>query len=194
MGVHVDDLAALVEAEGLGPCVVVGHSYGGCLGLELAARQPGLVRALWVFEPPYAPVAPAAVRERMAEAARRTLRATSARRPAAAAEVFMAAVSGQAAVAALTPAARRAHRPCGERGGGGCPAAGPGRRRPERHRVPGGDRHRRRPAKPLYVAIAEGLAGRISGATIEHLPGVDHMAPLTRPDIIAAAVEAFVDR
>jgi pimeloyl-ACP methyl ester carboxylesterase len=46
---------------------------------------------------------------------------------------------------------------------------------------------------PLYVAIAEALAGRILGAVVSSIPGVDHMAPVTRPDIIAAAVEAFLD-
>lgn len=193
VAVHVDDLQALVEAEGLGACVVVGHSYGGCLGLELAARRPGLVRALWVFEPPYAPVAPAAVRERMAEAARRTLRASELQGPAAAAEVFMAAVSGQAAVAALTPAAlERIHRAgsgavadapllgldAGGLSGIECPVA-----------IATGTA-----SQPLYVAIAEGLAERIGSATVERLTGADHMAPLRRPDIIAAAVEAFVDR
>lgn len=193
VGVHVDDLVALIEAERLGPCIVAGHSYGGCLGLELAARRPGLVRALWAFEPPYGPVAPPAVRERMAEAARRTLEANTRSGPAAAAEVFMAAVSGQAAVEALTAAGRER---IGQAGAGavadapllGLDAGGLARIECPVVIATGAA------SQPCYVTIAEALADRIHRATIERLAGADHMAPITRPDIIAAAVEALVDR
>lgn len=41
-----DDAAALLEALGLGPAHVVGHSLGGLIAQELAARHPGLVRSL----------------------------------------------------------------------------------------------------------------------------------------------------
>jgi hypothetical protein len=44
---------------------------------------------------------------------------------------------------------------------------------------------------PPYGAIAEGLRKRIRDAVIERIAGADHMAPLTRPDVVAAAVEAF---
>jgi pimeloyl-ACP methyl ester carboxylesterase len=41
------DLAAeLIETLGLGPAVVVGHSWGGGVALALARRRPGLVRGL----------------------------------------------------------------------------------------------------------------------------------------------------
>jgi pimeloyl-ACP methyl ester carboxylesterase len=49
-------------------------------------------------------------------------------------------------------------------------------------------------SQPLYVAIAEALVRRIPGAVRGTIPGADHMAPVTRPDIIAAAVETFADR
>ncbi len=55
---HIDDLVALARAEALGPAVVVGHSYGACVALELAARQPALVAAVFAYEPPYGPLAP----------------------------------------------------------------------------------------------------------------------------------------
>jgi lipase len=46
---HVDDL---VETFGrLGPCAWVGHSFGGRLILELAARRPDLVRRAVLLDP-----------------------------------------------------------------------------------------------------------------------------------------------
>jgi pimeloyl-ACP methyl ester carboxylesterase len=52
--VHDDvaDLAALIEALGVGPAYVVGNSYGACIALRLAAEQPLAVRAVVAHEPP----------------------------------------------------------------------------------------------------------------------------------------------
>jgi pimeloyl-ACP methyl ester carboxylesterase len=190
---HVADLVALIEAEALHACAVVGHSYGGCLALELAARRPDLVTASWVYEPPYGPLAPPAVAARMADVARRTVEAQAQRGPAAAAEVFMAGVSGQAAVDALSTAARAR---IGRAGAGavadalllGLDADGLGRIACPVAIATGGA------SQPFYVEIAAALAQRIPGAIVSRLPGADHMAPVTRPDIIAAAVETFLDR
>jgi pimeloyl-ACP methyl ester carboxylesterase len=49
--VHAADLAALVEALGLGPAHLFGHSIGGVTTLVLAARRPELVRTLVLGEP-----------------------------------------------------------------------------------------------------------------------------------------------
>jgi pimeloyl-ACP methyl ester carboxylesterase len=49
---HTADAAALLERLGAGPAIVVGHSMGGVLTLDLAIRRPELVRALVVIEPP----------------------------------------------------------------------------------------------------------------------------------------------
>jgi pimeloyl-ACP methyl ester carboxylesterase len=43
---HAEDCAAVVEASGGVPAVVVGHSMGGFVATVLAARRPDLVRAL----------------------------------------------------------------------------------------------------------------------------------------------------
>jgi lipase len=44
----VDDLAALLATE---PAVVLGHSFGGAVGIHLARRHPELVRALVLLDP-----------------------------------------------------------------------------------------------------------------------------------------------
>jgi pimeloyl-ACP methyl ester carboxylesterase len=46
MAQHADDCAAVVEAVGGSPMVVVGHSMGGFVATVLAARRPELVLAL----------------------------------------------------------------------------------------------------------------------------------------------------
>lgn len=47
--VHVDDL---IEVLGERRSLVVGHSFGGLLGLAAAARRPDLVAGLVAYEPP----------------------------------------------------------------------------------------------------------------------------------------------
>jgi len=46
---HVEDLLGLCAGR---PAVVIGHSYGGCIGLRAAELAPEVVRAVVVFEPP----------------------------------------------------------------------------------------------------------------------------------------------
>jgi pimeloyl-ACP methyl ester carboxylesterase len=46
VGTVADDLAAVIEALGLDRPVAVGQSWGGNVVLELASRQPGLVRGI----------------------------------------------------------------------------------------------------------------------------------------------------
>lgn len=47
------DEAALVESllEKVGPAHLVGHSYGGAVGLKVAMRRPSLVRSIAAYEP-----------------------------------------------------------------------------------------------------------------------------------------------
>jgi pimeloyl-ACP methyl ester carboxylesterase len=49
---HASDAAALLEALDAAPAVVVGHSMGGIISIDLAIRRPELVRALVLVEPP----------------------------------------------------------------------------------------------------------------------------------------------
>jgi pimeloyl-ACP methyl ester carboxylesterase len=48
----VDDVAALIGRLGLAPAHIAGNSFGACIVLRLAARNPGLFRSLIVHEPP----------------------------------------------------------------------------------------------------------------------------------------------
>ncbi len=46
-----DDLAALIEAKAIGPCIVGGISMGAAIALRLAVTRPDLVRALVLARP-----------------------------------------------------------------------------------------------------------------------------------------------
>jgi pimeloyl-ACP methyl ester carboxylesterase len=189
---HIDDLVALARAESLGPAVVVGHSYGACVALELAARQPALVGAVFAYEPPYGPLAPPAAQQHMAQVARRTLAAAADGDMTAAALAFMEGVSGAAAVASLSPAARAR---IGRAGQGAVADATLSGMRPDGlgaircpTRVVSG-----RASAQLYADIADALVERIPAASHQRLDGVGHMAPILQPATIAAAITAFVD-
>jgi lipase len=51
LGTHIDDLVETLDALQLDRVDVVGHSFGGRLGLELAARQPERVGRLVLLDP-----------------------------------------------------------------------------------------------------------------------------------------------
>jgi pimeloyl-ACP methyl ester carboxylesterase len=46
---YADALAALIRAQGCGPVIWVGHSFGCRVGIQLAARHPELVRGLFLI-------------------------------------------------------------------------------------------------------------------------------------------------
>jgi pimeloyl-ACP methyl ester carboxylesterase len=193
VSVHLDDLMAIAAHEGVDMSAIVGHSYGGCVALELAARQPDFATAVFAYEPPYGPVAPPAARRHMARIGRDTLAAGRRGNLGEAALAFLAGVSGDAALAALSPAARER---IGRAGTGAVADA----------TLSGMDPHGlaaiRCPtliatgaaSERVYADIADALSGRIPGALRQRIPEADHMAPIMRPDVIAAAVEAFTDR
>lgn len=45
-----EDLARLAEAEGVAPCAVVGHSFGGKVTLAYVARRPAQLAQAWVLD------------------------------------------------------------------------------------------------------------------------------------------------
>jgi pimeloyl-ACP methyl ester carboxylesterase len=187
---HVDDLAAVIEMEAVGPVTLVGHSYGGCLALELAARRPDLAVRAWVYEPPYAPLGPPEVRDRFGTVGRRTLAAAERGGPAAAAESFLADVAGSEALAGLSPGARERIRRGGTAAIADSALLG---------LDPEGLEHIGCPvmiatgtaSRPAYVAIAEALVRTIPGAFHARIAGADHAAPIVRPAAVAASIEAF---
>jgi esterase len=48
---HADDAAAMLDALGASPAIVIGRSYGGTVASDLALRYPDRVRALVLLEP-----------------------------------------------------------------------------------------------------------------------------------------------
>ena len=94
--VHVDDLDAVLDAEGVASAAVVGVSYGACVALEFAARRPGRTDAVVAYEPPYGPAADAATQADFTAVADSTERAYETAGAPAAAEAFMAGVAGPA--------------------------------------------------------------------------------------------------
>ena len=48
---QADDLAAIIQAMGIAPAHIVGHSYGGAIAVNLTLRYPELVRTLVLAEP-----------------------------------------------------------------------------------------------------------------------------------------------
>lgn len=50
VGEHADDAAALLDALGATPAIVIGRSYGATVATELALRHPDHVRALVLLE------------------------------------------------------------------------------------------------------------------------------------------------
>jgi O-succinylbenzoic acid--CoA ligase len=193
IAVHVGDLIAYLDARGIDRASVVGVSYGGGLGLELAARHPDRVGALVAYEPPYGPVADQATRAAFAELAVAVEEAHRSGGAPAAAEVFLRAVAGDAAWDHLSPRARMFLE---QEGDGVLADAGLAGLDPDglvRITAPvtiltGGA------SEPFYVPIADALAARIPGSRRDTLDGCTHPSPITQPGIVAAAVRACLER
>jgi len=193
MDEHLADLAALLDAEGAGRAVLVGHSFGGVVALEAAARLPERVAAVVAWEPPYAPLAEAAVRPFFDVVARETADALASDGRAGAARAFLERVAGPGTWEAL-PARARGF--LASEGGGAVADAGMTGLEPDG--LPAitcpvtiltGDA-----SDPFYAPLADALAVRIPGARRVQLPGLRHTAPITDPDAVAAAVRAAVRR
>ena len=188
---HIDDLAGIIATERLGPVGAVGHSYGGCVAIELASHRPDLVSSVFAYEPPYALVAPPEAQAGMAEVGRRTLAAYEEDGLPAAALTFMEGVSGATAVAALSPSARARVERAGQGAVADATLAGMDPDAFDRigcHvRIATGGT-----SASFYADIAEALAVRIRGADHVRLEGLEHMAPVLRPEAVADAVEEFL--
>ncbi|MET0772470.1 MAG: alpha/beta fold hydrolase, partial [Candidatus Limnocylindrales bacterium] len=95
VALHIADIQAVLEQAAPGERVlVVGHSFGGCVALELAARAPGPVAGAWVFEPPYLTLLPANATPDLARLGDRITALAREAGPRAAALAFLDAVRG----------------------------------------------------------------------------------------------------
>lgn len=184
---HLADLAALFDDAGIERAVLVGHSFGGVLALEAAARVPERVAAVVAFEPPYGPVGDERLRRAFALVAERTARAGATGGPAAAARAFMTGIGGPGAWEAL-PERTRDFLEAEGRGAiadaamiGLDPAGLAGIGVPVTILTGGA-------SEPFYAPLADALAARIPGARRVDLPALRHTAPITDPAPVAAAV------
>ena len=190
VAVHVADALAVLDAEGLDGLeapFVVGHSYGGVVALELAARAPRRVRGVVAYEPPYASLADDATRLAMRRLGAATVRAHRVGGAPAAAETFLRAVAGDGAFEALPERSRAFVLAEGDGALVDAALRGLDPAGLARIAVPvvvatGGASER------LYRPIADALVARIPGARRVVLPGLPHTAPITEPGPIVELV------
>ncbi len=190
--VHVADIEALLDREGIAAADFFGHSFGGVVALEAAARIPGRVRGVVAYEPPYGPVGPPAVQEGLRRVAAATAAALRSRGPAGAAEAFMEGVSGPGTWADL-PERSRAF--LASEGGGAAVDSALRGLDPDALRgisapvtlLAGGA------SEPFYRPLVDALLARIPGSRLVVLDGLRHPAPITDPVAVAAAILAALD-
>jgi pimeloyl-ACP methyl ester carboxylesterase len=189
VGVQVEDLAEVLDGR---PAVVAGHSFGGVVALGLAARRPGLVRAVVAYEAPmmWEPWWPSDSTSR--QAASPSSRASE--DPAGAAEWFMRRMLG-AQMWERLPAAFRAER----RAEGdalladlrSCQPPHPAPYRPEELTMPVVAAHGSR-GRPHHRRAAEELARRAAHGELHVVEGADHGVHLSDPAAFAGLVARAV--
>jgi pimeloyl-ACP methyl ester carboxylesterase len=191
---HRDDAAALLDALGAGPAVIVGWSIGGVVALDLALARPDRVRALVLLEPPlYAKRHPTLPMLRAILAAQVLGRIG---RPEAGATAFLRWAAGRRDGGddfdRVPPAWRAAMRANA--------AAIVGELRAGTGEHLKGDRlaSLRAPvtilagseSDPLFAACARRLADTVPGAALREVPGSGHVMQHDRPEAVAAAARA----
>jgi pimeloyl-ACP methyl ester carboxylesterase len=180
VAVHVADVAALLDAEGIAAAILVGHSFGGVVALEAAARLRGR-------EPPYGPLADGATRAQFAAVALATERAHATGGAAAAAATFLEGVAGDGAWSALPERARAFLAAQGDGAYAdaaltGLDAAGLAQIDVPVAILTGAA------SDPFYAPIARAVVSRVPGARLVTLDGLRHTAPISDPDPVAAAI------
>ncbi|MEI7745598.1 MAG: alpha/beta fold hydrolase, partial [Chloroflexota bacterium] len=191
-GTHVDDVVAYLDARGIGRIVVIGHSFGGVIGLELGARHRDRVRAIAAYEPPYGLLAEGEWRAWFERVATDTAAAHAAAGAAQASETFLRMVAGDAAWDRLPERARDFLRAQGD---GALADSG------LRGLDPDGLRRIAAPtllltgaaSEPFYAPIADTLAARIHGARRATLAGATHTTPITDPAPVVAAIRDLLE-
>lgn len=92
VGLHADDLAGLIEALELAPCVVVGSSGGARIVVDFIRRYPALVRGAVASEPPIGALAPEAFAAMIGEVAPSVKQAAESGDPRGAVDAFFAVI------------------------------------------------------------------------------------------------------
>ena len=187
VAVHVGDLIAYLDAQGIPAAAIVGISFGGVVALELAARAPERALAVVAWEPPYGALADETGQSWFRTVAERTAEAHRVRGSAAAAETFLRLVAGDAAWEAL---AERSRAYLAAEGDGaltdsalvGLDAAGLARIAAPTTIVTGGA------SRPFYEPLADAIAAQIRDARRIALAGRSHTWPLTDPSGFADVV------
>jgi pimeloyl-ACP methyl ester carboxylesterase len=187
VAVHVADVAALLDAEGIAGAILVGHSFGGVVALETAAQLPERAAAVVAWEPPYGPLADAPTRAEFAAVAAATERAHATGGAAAAAAAFLDGVAGEGAWGALPERARAFLAAQGDGAYADAALDGLDPRGLARIVAPvtilAG-----LASDPFYAPIARAVVQRIAGARLVELAGLRHPAPITDPEPVAAAI------
>ncbi len=190
---HVEDVIAVLDDLGVERAVLVGHSYGGVVALETAARYADRVTAVFVWEPPYLDVGSPAVRRAMSHVGDDVARAFAEGGADGAAHRFLDTVAGAGAWDALRP---RQQAWIGRQGTGALADAAMTGLDPDglgRIQAPvviaSGDA-----SEPFYAPIADALAARIGPrATRIRMPDLRHPAPITDPVVIAELAMPLLD-
>jgi len=187
VAVHVADVAALLDAEEIAGAFLVGHSFGGIVALEAAARLPERVVAVVAWEPPYGPLADAQTRAAFAAVATATEHARATGGAAAAAAAFLDGVAGEGAWGALPERARAFLAAQGDGAYADAALAGLDPDGLARIVAPvtllSGSS-----SDPFYASIARALVARVPGSRLVVLAGLRHPAPITDPEPVAAAI------
>ena len=101
---HAEDAAALIRSLDAAPAVVIGRSYGGETAIELALRDPELVRALVLLEAASLSLDEEA--QAWSDGLVQKVEDAAARDPASVAEVFLRVVAGDEQWEAFPPRAK----------------------------------------------------------------------------------------
>jgi pimeloyl-ACP methyl ester carboxylesterase len=189
VAVHVADVGALLDHEGVTAAILVGHSFGGVVALEAAARLRGRVMAVVAWEPPYGPLADGGTRAQFTAVALATERAHATGGAAAAAATFLDGVAGDGAWEALPERSRaflaaQGDGACADAALTGLDAGGLGRIDVPVSILTG------TASEPFYAPIARVVVARVPGAHLVALDRLRHTAPISDPEPVAAAILA----